>query len=188
MKKIYKFSEFIKEDHMQDPPEEYIKTALLKLQRKINGFFGPIPDGTPEPSNQKVPIGRALEKGKKKAKNGMSFKDLKVELESSELSKYSAVYDSITIKFSDPDGWYNLWITIPLDMAISKDKGKDFSDKDLENCVIKFKRYNQDNELIGQIGPKQVKIEDVNEELLVSLKIELDEEFGEEAEELELET
>jgi hypothetical protein len=32
--KIYKISEFIKEE-FQDPPEEYIKTALNKLKNKI---------------------------------------------------------------------------------------------------------------------------------------------------------
>ena len=36
--KVYKISEFIKEE-FQDPPEEYIKTALIKIKKKIESFF-----------------------------------------------------------------------------------------------------------------------------------------------------
>ena len=42
-------------------------------------------------------------------------------------------------------------------------------------------------DLIGQIGPKKVKIEEVGEDFLVNLKIELDDKFGE-SEKLEIET
>jgi hypothetical protein len=70
-----------------------------------------------------------------------------------------------------------------------EDKKENFSDKDIKNCIIKFKKYDIEHfELIGQIGPKKTKIEDINEELLVDLKIELDEEFGESDEEFEIET
>jgi hypothetical protein len=200
--KVFKLSEFIREE-FQDPPEEYIKTALTKLQKKIESFFE---DSENERDNLEVDyapkkkgddevmtMSQAIEKGKenKKSEGKMSFKDLNVHLESSEMSKYSAIYDSLTFKFSDSDNFYSLYITIPLEEGIKngEDKDKEISDKDIENCVVKFKKYDIDDfSLLGQIGPKKVKIKDIDEEFLVDLKIELDEEFGEEDEEFEIET
>ena len=48
----------------------------------------------------------------------MSFKDLGVRLESSEISKYSKMYDNLTIKFMDSNAWYNLYISIDLILFI----------------------------------------------------------------------
>jgi hypothetical protein len=200
--KIYKITEFIKEE-FQDPPEEHIKGALTKLKKKIESFFEDSEnerdnlevDFAPEKEDSEsiMTMSQALEKGKekKKGEGKMSFKDLNVHLESSEMSKYSAIYDSLTFKFSDDQNYYSLYITIPLEegMDKNKDEKSDFSDKDIENCVIKFKKYDINNfDLIGQIGPKKTKISDIDEEFLVDLKIELDDEYGEGDEEFEIET
>jgi hypothetical protein len=179
--KVIKFNEFIKEsDDFRDPPEEYIKIALMKLKKKIEGFFEEV---DPE---EVTTMSKALERGAKKDKNDISFKELNVSLESCELSKYSAVYDSLKIIFSDPDFRYDLYITIPLEEAVV---GEEDEDKKIETCSYKFKKYdiNKNFELIGQIGPKKIDIDKINEEFLVSLKIDLDDEFGEK-EELEFET
>lgn len=196
--KVIKWNQFINED-FQDPPEEYIKSALKKLQKKVESFFEDSEnerdnlevDYAPEKEGEEVmTMSQALRKGKenKKSEGKMSFKDLNVHLESSEMSKYSAIYDSLTFKFSDTENYYSLYITIPLEEGMNKDKDKEFSDKDIESCVVKFKKYDiHDFELIGQVGPREVKIKDINEEFLVDLKIEIDDEFGEE-EEFEIET
>lgn len=184
--KIIKFGDFIKEN-LQDPPEEYVKTALMKLKKKIEGFF----THEAESEDEVMTMSKAREKGERKEKSDkeISFKELNINLDSCELSKYSAIYDSIKIIFSDTDFRYDLYITIPLEDAVSKDKESDFSDKDIKQCSYKFKKYDQNNnfEIVGQIGPKKVDIDDINEEFLVSLKIDLDDEFGEK-EELEFET
>ena len=190
--KIIKYGEFIKEG-FQDTPEEYIKTALLKLQKKIESFFEDESVGGDQEENPKevMTMAKAKERGEEKEKKNsrMSFKDMGVKLESSEMSKYSAIYDCVTIKYSDEKCLYNLFITIPLEDGIPKDKESDFSDKDIKKCSIKFKKYDVENfDLIGQIGPKKVDIDKINEEFLVDLKIELDDEFGGETEELEFET
>jgi hypothetical protein len=187
--KIIKYIDFINEDNYQDTPEEYVKTALIKLKKKIDSFF----EAASEESDDKevMTMAKAREKGKEKEeKEGkLSFKELNVQLESSELSKYSAIYDSITIKYSDPEFLYNLFITIPLSAGINPDKGKDFSDKEIKKCSYKFKKYDVNSfDLLGQIGPKEIDIDSIDEDFLVSLKIELDDEFGNETEELEFET
>jgi hypothetical protein len=69
-----------------------------------------------------------------------------------------------------------------------KDPNVDFSFEDVENCFVKFKKYDIETfEVIGQMT-KNIKTKDIDEEFLIELKIELDEKFGDEDEKLEIET
>jgi hypothetical protein len=79
---------------------------------------------------------------------------------------------------------------IDLKEALPKDPNKDFTMDDVKMCYIKFKKYSlltKDIELIGQIS-KNVEIKKIDEEFIIDLKIELDDEFGDEEEKLEIET
>ena len=182
--KIIKFKDYIREDNVYDTPEEYINTALGKFKKKIESFFKKTGE-----ENQTKNMSDALEKGKKHKEKNLSLSELGVTLESSEISKFSSLYDNVTIKFSDPEFRYDLFITIPIDEGIPKDTQKNFDSKDIKKCFIKFKKYNisQDFELIGQIS-KNVEIDKIDEEFLVNLKIELDDEFDDNEKELEIET
>jgi len=179
---------------MNDTPESYVEIALNQLKRKFDKMFefqegesdvnGPADELEKEKDGSKS-IKKAKAESKDKSK--ISLKDLGVRLESSEVSKYSKMYDSLTVKFSDDDATYNLYLAIDLKDAMPKDATKDFSYEDIEMCYIKFKKYNLDTfEVVGQIT-KNVKIKDINEEFLIDLKIEIDDKFGDE-EEFEIET
>ncbi len=168
---IIKFVDFIKES-FSDTPEEYIKMELLKLKRKIDGFF----DVEEEQSEDVVStMSDALKRGERKEKSekDISFSELGLVLQSSEISKYSTIYDNLVVKFSDSDFLYNLYVTIPLDEAVSDDDGK----KKIEKCYVKFKKYDLDTfDLIGQIT-RNIEIKKLDEDYIVELKIDLDEEF-----------
>ena len=183
--KIRKFVEFINEE-LNDTPETYIETALKQLQKKIGKMFE---DQVEQEEGQKEEGNSSVNKAKSKGKEKkMSFKDLGVQLESSEISKYSKLYDSLTIKFSDANATYNMLLLIDLKDGMPKDPAKDFSFEDIENCFIKFKKYDLDTfEVVGQMT-KNAKIKDIDENFLVDLKIELDEKFGDDDEKLEIET
>lgn len=182
--KIRKFIEFINEE-FNDTPESYIETALKQLQKKIGKMFEDQIDSEEIDDSEKPSLKKAKSKGKEKK---LSFKDLGVQLESSEISKYSKMYDSLTIKFSDANATYNMLLLIDLKDGMAKEPEKDFSFEDIESCFIKFKKYDLDTfEVIGQMT-KNVKIKDIDETFLVDLKIELDEKFGDEEEKLEIET
>lgn len=190
--KIKKFTDFINEE-FNDSPEAYIESTLKQIKKKIDNMFEfqegekeGVGEGEPEKTKIKS-VSAAKEEGVGKEKS-MTFKDLGVRLESSEISKYSKQYDNLTVKFSDDEATYNLFIMIELKEAIPKDPEADFSNDNIEKCYIKFKKYNLDTfEVIGQLT-KNVKIKDIDEEFLINLKIELDEKFGEEGEEFEIET
>lgn len=169
---IIKFVDFIKEN-VSDTPEEYIKMELIKLKRKIDSFF----EESDENSDDIMTMSKALKKGKEKenADKNISFSELGLQLQSSEMSKFSSLYDNIVIKFSDDDFLYNLYITIPLANAVPDEEGD--GKKSIKKCFIKFKKYDLDHfDLIGQIT-RNVDIDKIDEDYLVSLKIDLDDEF-----------
>ena len=181
--KIYKYFEYLKEN-IQDTPETYVENALRKLENRLRNMFE-----TDKVENGEVKrYGTMVDKDRKE-KGEMSFKDLGLELQSLELSKYSKVYDNVKMKFTDEKFLYDITFTIDLKDAVPKDDTKDFSDKEIENCQIKFKKYDQDNfKILSQPSPKTAKISEINEEYLINLKIELDDDNGGEEEEFEIET
>lgn len=190
--KIRKYADFINEEIINDTPESYIEISLRQIKKKIDKMFDfqegeNIESSEQEESNkEEKSIQRAKAEGDKK-KSKMTFKDLGVRLESSEISKYSKMYDNLTVKFSDDEATYNLFIAIDIKDALPKDATKDFSYKDIKMCYIKFKKYNLDTfEVVGQIT-KNVEIDKIDEEFLIDLKIEMDDEFGDK-EEFEIET
>ena len=190
--KIRKYADFINEEILNDTPESYIEISLRQIKKKIDKMFDfqegeNIESSEQEESNkEEKSIQRAKAEGDKK-KSKMTFKDLGVRLESSEISKYSKMYDNLTVKFSDDDATYNLFIAIDIKDALPKDATKDFSYKDIKMCYIKFKKYNLDTfEVVGQIT-KNIEIDKIDEEFLIDLKIEMDDEFGDK-EEFEIET
>jgi hypothetical protein len=185
--KILMYKEFVKiNEEFIDTPESYIETALNQIKRKIEKMFEV--DEVDTEDNETISLASAKINHKKKDKNKMSFKDLGLNLESSELSKYSQMYDSVTFKFSDDTSMYNLYITIDLKDGIPTDKEGNFSFEDIKQCFVKFKKYNIDSfDVIGQIS-KNVDIADIDDEFLVDLKIELDDKFDDDSEKLEIET
>lgn len=176
---IIKFNDFIKiNENVHDTPEEYVKLALMKIKNKLEKMFS---GQVKSDEVQKM-------SDMKDQEEGQNFADLGLELQSSELSRYSRTMDSVKIKYSDGEFLYDLTISINLEEAVPKNDTEDFSDNDIEKCHIKFKKYDTDDfNLIGEIT-KNINIKDINEDLLVSLKMEIDEEFGNEEEEFEIET
>jgi len=184
--KIRKFIDFINEE-LNDTPEEYISDALGNIKRKIDKMFEDQIEE--EPSDESGP--KSVKQAKEDSKeNKVSFRDLGVRLESSEVSKYSAMYDSYTVWFTDDKAAYCLIFAIDIKDGMPKDPNVDFSFKDIEKCTIKFKKYDLDKvEIIGPPLRKTIDIKDINEEFLVNLKIELDEDLGDDnEEEFEIET
>jgi hypothetical protein len=188
--KIIKYTEFIKEELMNDTPESYIEMLLKQLKRRIDKMFE-FQQYQPEVGDVETEKGKSIQKAKRQSKdrNKMSFKDMGIKLESNEVSKYSKLYDSLTVKFSDNiDSWYSLIIMIDLKEALPKEKDVDFKLEDIKTAYIKFKKYDSStDDVIGQIT-KNIEIKKIDEEFLIDLKIEIDEEFGDEDESLEIET
>jgi hypothetical protein len=148
--KILKYIEFIKEE-MTDTPETYIKGKLNQLKIAIDKLFDEEATGTEEDEKpETISKGKARDNDRKK-KQKLSMADMGVTLDSSEISVYSQTDDTLTVKYSDQEGTYNLLFSINIKDGISKDPNADFSEDDITKLFVKFKKYGIDNiDLIGQ--------------------------------------
>lgn len=166
-----------------DTPASYVDSLLISMKKKIEKMFEEENDDNKQEENDV----KKAKLNKKREGNSPTFKEFNLRLESCEVATRSLLNDTLTVKFSDDENWYNLLISINMKDAIPKDKTKDFSTKDIKQCFIKFKKYdNETQEVIGQIT-RNTDPNKINEEFIINLKIELDDQFGEE-EEFEIET
>lgn len=175
MSSIKKFKEFLLES-LSDVPESFVEQRLKEIESKLKNMF----------DFDKVENGEIKkfgEKGKESA-----FKNLNLELQSLELSKYSKSYDNVKLKFSDEEFLYDFTFTIDLKDAVPQEGEEDFNSEKIEDCHVKFKKYSQD-ENFDKIGELQetVKIDDIDEDLLSDLLAKLEDKSPEE-EEFKIET
>jgi hypothetical protein len=187
--RVRKYLDFIKEELFAETPESYIATALSQIKLKIDKMFVFQDGDIDNPAEEAEEDPTKIKKISMKDSNKMTFEDLGVSLLSSEVSKYSKMYDSLTIKFMDDENTYTLILMIDIKEAIPKDPEKNFDSDDIEKCYIKFKKYSLDKltEIIGQTS-KNIDIKDIDEEFLIDLKIELDDKFGDDSDEFAIET
>lgn len=173
--KIFKFDQYITEGIVNDAPEEVIHQALTVVKRNIDRMFAE--------GNDSVDTFNDSNNKSRKKEGGMSFADMGLELQSSELTRYSKLNDSVKVIFSDEHSRYDLIIIIDLASAIPEEADTTFNMDSIEDCTVKFKKYT-DSALVGQFT-KKVPLKDISEELLIDLKIELDQMFGDDESEEE---
>ncbi len=165
-----------------DTPASYVDSLLISMKKKVEKMFDEFEDNLENENNIKK-----AKLNKKNNGDSPTFKEFNLRLESCEVSTRSLMNDTLTVKFSDDENWYNLLISINNKDAIPKDNTKDFSTKDIKQCFVKFKKYdNNTQEVIGQIT-RNTDPNKIDEEFIINLKIELDDQFGED-EEFEIET
>lgn len=168
--KIRKFNEFIKEQmDGVDTVETNSEILLNVLKTRIEKMFG-----EEEVDEDEV---MTLQKAKQSSKNKEkpTFKEFGMKLESIEVSMKEK--NSLTVKFSDDENWYNLYIRIDIEEVKQKEGDTDFTIDDVKKCYIKFKKYNEAQEVIGQLA-KNVDPKEIDQEFIVNLKLEVDEMFG----------
>lgn len=171
--KIYRFNELVNENKniFNDSPESYVENVLLRIKKKIENFFTDV-----DKSNTVVKIGdkefdtKIVNKDKH-----LSFSDLGLELLSSEFFKNSILYDSVSIKFIDDTYLYDLYLMIKLEEVLPlKNTNKQIEESDITKCFVKFKKINKDTlELEGRMSAN-IDVKDIDEDLIVKLKEELD--------------
>jgi hypothetical protein len=183
---IKKYLQYIKEVNEEDmddegyvgsdTPESYIKSKLSIIKNDIEGMFGDEPKDTGEESSADDPD---IEKKVKNSDETITFEDLGLKLESSEMSYLTKTHQNLTVKFSDEVYYYTIIFRIDLKQVTNKeDTEKEIDLNDIQKCFVKFKKYKIEGfELIGEITDN-VDIDNINEDYLLNLKLELDEKFG----------
>lgn len=133
---------------------------------------------------QQSNVKKAKENGREEKENDDNFSSMGLSLDSCELSNYSADSMSLVLKYSDTLNMYSIEIIVYYNNIIKKmNNNKAFTYKDVQDCFVKFKKYDTDKfDLIGEIT-KNSKLDDINEDYLINLKIELDDAFDDNTEE-----
>lgn len=138
--KILKYIEFIKEE-LSDTPQSYIKNKLKQIQKAFDDLFE---EEESESDDEFI----SIEDAKKNKKGVKKLSDLGVTKDSSEISLYSQTDDSLTIKYSDDEASYTIIIFINIKEGLAK--GESFSEDDIKKLDIKFKKYLNDVDLVGE--------------------------------------
>lgn len=176
--KIVKYKQFILENMEEevapestgggvsntDTAETYSNTLLSKLKRKVELMFDE----------------EQIKKMSDNDKSKPTFAEYNITLDDIELSTQPS--DRLSFTFSDDGFYYKVYIEVKI-KDVAKDiseveDGGDFNIKDIKKCYLKFKKYDKNNdEVVGQVD-KNLKVNDFDEEYLINLKIEIDDDFG----------
>lgn len=166
---VYKFSDFINEN-VYDSPHGYIKARLLQIEQKIKDIFQT--DFTDQDEVESF-TKKSVQDKKKEGK--ISFDQLGITEYTIQKSNYSKIQDSVKVRFFDQYYMYDLIFFLDLKDGVSKEADKDFKLEDIKDCFVKFKKYDQSSKLLAQIPPKTIEIDKLSSDLLIELKIEIDE-------------
>ena len=158
-------------------PETIIKNKLTSIQKKIEKMF---PEEL-EPTGEVTANSPDIDKKVTSDTEGMTFQDLGMQIDNSELSTKTKTHQNLTVKFSDEGGSYYYTLLVRIDLkqvtGDSVEDGDEVTSDAIKRLFIKFKKYKVDGyELMGEIT-KNIDIEELTEDFLIDLKIELDEEF-----------
>ena len=177
--KIIKYSDFINESITTI--ESYSNSLLGVIKKRIDAMFQYQNDAEEGSEEEKMTVKKA-KLSSKKDQNKPTFKEFNLRLDSSEVSMKN---NNLTVKFSDDENSYSLFIKIETSevandiAAFPKEDGKDFSIDDIKKCKISFKKNDINTfEIIGQLEEKTVDPKGLDEEYLINLKIELDDRYG----------
>lgn len=159
MSRILSLKDFLIKEDITNTPSSYIRQALKKIKNKIEKTFD---ENSPSSSLRGVSI------------------------DSIEMSQYSSLYDTLTVKYSEEDFTYTMIVSIDLSDAVPEqtndDELKNFSINDIKKCYVKLKKYDYDNfDLLSEVD-RNLEIKDMFDnpfEIMSELKMEADEAYGE---------
>ena len=158
------------DEYLQDP-SYYINQALNVVKNKIVSLFD-----EPKPNKEDNTVN--VDPSSYYAQN-MVLLDIKYT--DMPLNK------SLIIKFEDSNYLYHLIITIKIDQGkIELDNG-DENITEIDNCGVKLKKYDKENNLVGQLDKNKVLLDDINQDFIDTLNNELDEKFNVQSDDFEIE-
>jgi len=146
-----------------ESPEYYVKDVLKTLERKLANLFA-------EPEIQK---------------------DQKKEIDPSSYAAQGLVLDDIdttdmplnktlilTYSDTENDFKYKLMISISIDAGIPEKGDINMDSSMVKECGVKFKKYKNETEFIGELDREKVEISSINQDFLDNLNAELDKKYS----------
>lgn len=85
---------------------------------------------------------------------------------------------TLILKFLDSQFVYHVLFTIKIDQGLIDQKVSKDDSTDITTCGLKFKKYDLDEDLVGQIDRMNVNIEDIDQDFIDKLNAELDQKYS----------
>lgn len=147
MKVLKSYDRFVFESRWFDTPEHLTEKALEKVKNRLEELFD--------------------------EQNG-TFTEMGLELNSSEFTKFNTNNMAYNLKYSDENFFYNLYVMVQFSDAIPTSDENDFTMKDIQQCFVKFKKYDMDDFKIVYEISENTELDKIDETYLTNLKIESD--------------
>jgi hypothetical protein len=84
---------------------------------------------------------------------------------------------TLIVKYQDSNFIYHLLFTVKLEQA-QPTGDEAMSTDEIDFCGVKFKKYNLENTLLGEIDRKKVEIKNINQDFIDSLNGEIDDKYS----------
>jgi len=85
---------------------------------------------------------------------------------------------TLILKFMDSQYVYHILFTIKIDQGLIDQKVSKDDSTDITTCGLKFKKYDLDEDLIGQLDRISVNIDEINQDFIDKLNAELDQKYS----------
>lgn len=145
-------------DYNEDP-DYYAAKSIETIQNRLESLFE-----EPQKDNKDIV-----------EKDPSSYVEQGVQLMDSKVTDMP-LNKTLMMKYADSQFIYQLFVTVNIEQP--KPKEGDMDSSQIEECAIKFKKYNMENELIGEIERRKVNISELDQDTLDTLNAELDEKYS----------
>lgn len=85
---------------------------------------------------------------------------------------------SLTVKYHDEEFLYHLIITVNIEEGMSEKPEDEMDTDQVEECGIKFKKYDMEDNLIGELEKKKIKISEIDQDYIDTLNGNLDSKYS----------
>jgi hypothetical protein len=150
-----------KEETFNENPAHYVEDALKSVELRLVKLFEP-----PVTDNEK-----------KKEIDPSSYHSQGVELIDIKTTDMP-LNKTLIIKYHDDDFSYQLLISVGIEQGKPEKPDMDMDTSKVKECGVKFKKYDIDNNLIGELSRQKVEIDTIDQDFLDTLNAELDEKYS----------
>lgn len=144
-----------------EDPGYYAEQALKKIENKIISLFE-------EPKSDEN--GRTEEDPSSYHSQGVELIDVK--------TTDMPMKKTLIIKYHDDQFVYHLMITIDIDEGIPDKPDIEMDFSMIDECGVKFKKYDLYSNLLGQLDRKKVQIDTIDQDFIDTLNSELDNKYS----------
>ena len=158
------------EINYNEDPAYYVERSIKSIEQKIINLFENPLENTEDKVAETDPSSYY--------EQGVELIDVK--------STDMPLNKTLIVKYGDNQYVYHLLFTVNIDQGLPKND-KEMSSDMIEECGVKFKKYDEENKLIGEIERKKVSISDINQDFIDTLNGELDQKYSVGNDEFEIE-